>query len=255
MLLKSASSVNVSPCPVNGKVTTITKKFSVPAIKGVVKDKRLSKTAKIAFFTLHSFTNKDGVICWPSIKTASEALGVTRNTIRAGINELLEFAYLSIEKVQLSGRQVTRYTLVRSVEVEVEQEQWNAESPAEPDQLMLPEIKNDSAKAQNPPPVRSKSTPPSDQKVPTKGSNESDLKEGDSPAPSDPMEKFRNYVVDLLPWKQEKLLDQIKEQRRTLKNRHWSEYAGWDSPQYLEKFRLIKQQIQILQDEMGLICS
>lgn len=49
--------------------------------------KTLSKHAVLAWVALCMFSDSDGN-CWPSIKTLSEGVGVSKNTMRRGIEEL-----------------------------------------------------------------------------------------------------------------------------------------------------------------------
>ena len=131
-LLKEVGLVNALPNP---ETQTVSVKITLPAFKGIFQDKRISRRAREVFIGLLSFTGPDNSHSYPSIKGLAARMKMSRNTIKMGLNELIEFAYV---KTTRRG-QTEHYYLIDKVQIEVEKEQvvWNSPDQASPEQKML----------------------------------------------------------------------------------------------------------------------
>lgn len=109
---------------VNPPTVPVTK--SLPAIKAIAKDKRLTQKAKTVFLGLYAFTGKDCSKCWPSVKALCDVLSMSHHTINAALKELQALDYLFVDSS--SSRNV--FHLRKSVEitVQVTQTPWNSPS-------------------------------------------------------------------------------------------------------------------------------
>ena len=120
---------------VNTGTLPVTK--TLPAIKAVAKDKRLTQKAKLVFLGIYGFTGSDNSKAWPSKKALADTLGMHHQTVTAAIQELVQLEYLATSS--FGGRVVFHLRPTVEVTANVVQVPWNAKSdnPKEKNQRTL----------------------------------------------------------------------------------------------------------------------
>ena len=120
---------------VNTGTLPVTK--TLPAIKAVAKDKRLTQKAKLVFLGIYGFTGSDNSKAWPSKKALADTLGMHHQTVTAAIQELVQLEYLATSK--FGGKIVFHLRPTVEVTAQVVQVPWNAKSdnPKEKNQRTL----------------------------------------------------------------------------------------------------------------------
>lgn len=63
----------------------------------IIDDKTVSAYGKLVYFVLSKYANKDGT-CWPSIKRIAGDAGISQNTVRRAMTELITAGWLVTEE-------------------------------------------------------------------------------------------------------------------------------------------------------------